>query len=380
MKQYSNRKVFIACSGVGHVQRGYESFSVELFDQLKNEAGFDLYLLKGGGGKAEKHIRIACLKRSGFVARSLSFLTRCRRYSVEQVTFTLALLPVILKHKPSVIYYSDTIMGKMLYYFRKVFGFRYKLLFCNGAPKRPPFYTEDHVQQLLEWYNQEAIRAGTPAEKLTLLPFAFEISDTLYCKSPEDVRALKTGLGIPHRKKIILSVGAINSYHKRMDYLLREFANLNQQEYYLILLGQHEDESDAILKLADEMLDKNSYTIREVPYSQVGSYFSIADYFVLSSLSEGFGRVQIEALQYGLLPIVHDYPVAREILQSHAVYGDFTKPRVLEGLIRQTNNSRFTKEELWSYAFHNFSWKHLQSRYVDFLVNNLPLQQRDQTA
>ncbi len=39
-------KVFLVCTGVGHINRGYESFSVECFEQLKVSDKFELFFIK----------------------------------------------------------------------------------------------------------------------------------------------------------------------------------------------------------------------------------------------------------------------------------------------------------------------------------------------
>ena len=60
-----------------------------------------------------------------------------------------------------------------------------------------------------------------------------------------------------------------------------------------------------------------------------------ADLFVLASLQEGFGRVFLEALIYGLPVIAHDHPVMRFVLGSEGTFGDLSTPGVLAALIRE---------------------------------------------
>ena len=51
-------KVFLVCTGVGHINRGYESFAVECFEQLKISTKFELFLLKGAGKPQNHEIKI----------------------------------------------------------------------------------------------------------------------------------------------------------------------------------------------------------------------------------------------------------------------------------------------------------------------------------
>ena len=70
------KKVMIMCSGLGHVNRGYESFSKELDEELKEANVFDLTLLKGAG-KSEKNNKTPfCLKRNGRTAAIINKITK----------------------------------------------------------------------------------------------------------------------------------------------------------------------------------------------------------------------------------------------------------------------------------------------------------------
>src|ERR1700750_581633 len=111
--------VFIVCTGVGHINRGYESFTKECFDALKDNDAFDLYLLKGGGKSTGKEIKISCIKRNTSLASFIDRITRKGTYWVEQFTFLIGMLSSIARYKPAVIYYSDFILGTYLWHVRK---------------------------------------------------------------------------------------------------------------------------------------------------------------------------------------------------------------------------------------------------------------------
>ncbi|MDQ6812786.1 MAG: glycosyltransferase [Bacteroidota bacterium] len=363
--------VFLACPGLGHINRGYESFTRECYDHLKTSSYFNLFLLKGAGRKTERELKIACIKRSSGFATFIKNIFRFNNYWLEQCSFALGMVPYLIRYRPSLIYYSDTALGKLLWYLRKLFRFKYKLLLSNGAPAGPVFRNEDHVQQLLEVYTKQAVDAGTPAEKQTLLPYAFDIAPDCHFKSYSEKNTLKIDLNLPTNKKIIISVGAINTHHKRMDYIVKEFSALQGGEYFLVLLGHLDSNSQSIIKLAEKLLQANTYLIKEVSPQEVYKYLSVSDYFILASTTEGFGRVLIEAQQFGLMPIVHNYFVVREVLKDYAIYGDLTEEKVLAGLIKQVDEANVTKEKLWSYAFSTYSWTSLQSRYEQLIVQNL---------
>ena len=127
-------------------------------------------------------------------------------------------------------------------------------------------------------------------------------------------RALRERLALPADRPVVLSVGWISRAHKRMDYVVEEVARLPAPRPFLMLLGAMDRSSDEIIRLAHERLGPDGFAARSVPYHEVAHYYAAADCFVLASLSEGFGRVFLEALAHGLPVIAHEHPVMRYVL------------------------------------------------------------------
>jgi len=356
--------VFLVCTGVGHINRGYESFTTECFHAIKDNNNFDLYLLKGGGRSNDTELKINCIQRNSTSAKFYSRIFKKDTYWVEQFTFLINMVPKIIKYKPAVIYYSDFILGTFLWHLRRFWGFKYKLLFANGAPNGPPYITEDHVQLLLPVYMNAAIEAGEPPSKLTLLPYGFDIDIQSRLNGINKKDELRVRLNLPVSKKIILSVGAINLHHKRMDYVIEETSKLSD-DYFLVILGQFESETPVLIQMAAEKLP-GRHLIINVPYEQVREYYFTSDYFVLASLIEGFGRVIIEALSYGLPCIVNDYANARQVLGEYGLYIDMIRPGALSGIL--TNDvSKLSQNVLINGAYNNYSWDKLANRYIDMI-------------
>lgn len=358
-------KIFIVCTGLGRINRGYETFSQECFDVLKNEPEFDMYLFKGAGPESEKEKVVLNLHRHHFLANFFAKLIGKDAYFVEQFTFFLSFVWSLFKYKPSVVFYSDFILGTFLWNFRRLTGLKYKLLFSNGAPNGPPFSRCDLVQQLLPFYYNIAIQAGEPVSNQYLLPYGFAMPET----RSESKTELRTLLGIPQNSFVILSVGAINASHKRMDYLIDEIACLGRGDVYLILLGQNTSEMELIEKLARENLG-DSFLIKNVTYDQVSHYYYLSDLFVLCSLTEGFGRVYIEALSYGLPVIAHDYLVAREVMGDCATYVDMNVVGDLKNELSRAvleGQSVNKKEQNITFVKQNYAWDKLKDRYVEMI-------------
>ncbi|MBS1627454.1 MAG: glycosyltransferase [Bacteroidetes bacterium] len=361
------KTIFIVCTGLGNINRGYETFTRECFDVLKNSDEFNLILLKGAGNTTNNEIVINNCKRNSTTTLLISKIFKCETYKIEQISFALNMLPKIFKYKPSLIYYSDFILGTWLWHFRKWLKFKYTLLFSNGAPNGPPFTRTDFVQQLLPLYVEQSMKAGEPKEKFIVLPYAIYCNKEENIESSKQIVELRKSLNIPLDKKIIISVGAINSNHKRMNYVIDEFAVMNNDKYFLILLGQLNAESEEIITKASKQLKTGTYLIKQVDSNWVKLYLLMSDYFILASLNEGLPRVLPEALSCGLLPIVHDYNVTRETLKGKGIFKNLTQSRQLSNAINEVDECKISKEDLIKFAFENYSWNVLKYNYQSIL-------------
>lgn len=129
----------MACSGLGNVLRGFESFTRECFDELVDDSSIKLTLFKGAGESQDKEVTLWNLPRGGWKAIQIGKLTGRSCYNIEQSTFFVSLLPHIYRENPDVIYFSDINLGHALWHWRRLTKRRYVLLFSNGCPQEPPF-------------------------------------------------------------------------------------------------------------------------------------------------------------------------------------------------------------------------------------------------
>src|SRR3954452_22196485 len=92
-------RVLMACSGLEHAQRGYESFARECFDTLKDEPVLDIELIKGSGPSGDRERAVPSLKRAQAAARALARV-KSRPLAIEQFAFAFSLQPAILRRGP----------------------------------------------------------------------------------------------------------------------------------------------------------------------------------------------------------------------------------------------------------------------------------------
>lgn len=363
-------RVFIICSGLGHIKRGYESFFRDCFDALCDEPSLDMFLFKGNGENKGKEIALWNLPRQSRAAKWLGKMVGRSAYFAEQFTFFVSLLPHILTKKPNVIYLSDVSLGKHIRFLQKFSS--YKVLFNNNGPVDPRFlHRWDHIQQVSPQYLKEALEAGFLPKRQTLLPSAVQISETLEtCRGVEQDN-LRKRLGLPQGRRIILSVGSISKSRKRMDYLIREIARLPEPRPFALLLGERASDTNEIVDLGKSLLSDEGFSARTVQKSEVSDYYKAADLFALASLDEGFGLVYVEAMSYGLPCLVHDYETSRFVLGETGIYGDLTQNGALAKLILALRREDFEREKTYArhaYAYEHFSWDRLKPKYIDLFM------------
>lgn len=364
-------KAFFVCPGLGHIARGYETFTRECFDALASDDLLDLYLYKGEGPTADREQAVWCLRRSRVATQILGTMIRRDAYYVEQSTFAFALLPKLVQLRPDVVYFSDGVVGNLLWRWRRLSHARFKLLLSNGGPLGPPAFPRfDHVHQVSVVYHEESLRAGRPAETQTLIPYGFRIKPHFHPLSSDERSALRCKLGLPTHRPVVLSVGAINSTHKRMDYVIREVDNLPAPRPFLLMLGQLDRESPLVMEIAAQLLGPDGFSCRTVPPTAIFEYFNACDTFVLGSLSEGFSRAMGEAFAHGLPCLVADRGHARFVLGEYGHYEDFDRPGRLTRLLTMVlaeGNASDRAALRHAVAYDRYSWDRLRPQYVDMI-------------
>jgi glycosyltransferase involved in cell wall biosynthesis len=359
-------RVLLACSGLEHAHRGYESFARECFAALRGEPRLDLWLVKGSGPRRERELAVPSLRRDGRVARALA-RGGVSELKVEQFAFGLSLQPAILRLRPDAVYFSEWYTGVALHALRRVNRQGYALVLSNGSMAAEGFEPFDRVHQHTAPALEYVLARGADPARQTLLPVAFEVPESV--PTAEERRALRARLGLPADRPVVISVAALNRHHKRLDYVIEEVARLPEPRPYLLLVGHPEPETDALRALARERLGEGGHGFRSVPRPEVDALLRASDAFVLASLAEGLPRALVEAMAHGLPCLAHDYSVARYALGEHGRLADMTQPGALAGLLRATLASEDSgAEERRRSVYERFSWDALRPRYVELLA------------
>jgi 1,2-diacylglycerol 3-alpha-glucosyltransferase len=367
--------VALACAGLGHVSRGFESFTRECFQALQSRAELRPLLLKGSGPARAGEKVVPTLRRKAPMSKAVARAFAVDTYTLEQATFATAAMRTLAREKVDVVIFSELMVGRVLARLREATKLRYRLLLSNGAPLPPPYYYADHVQQITPQQMELALRSGEPAQRQTALPYGVAMPASFSPPTRERRSEIRARLRLPADREILLSVAAVNHSHKRLGYVIDELSALPAPRPYLLVLGEPDSETPQVCRHAESTLGREGFEVRlNVPRSEVGLYYSAADLFVLASLSEGLGRVLIEAMSHGLPCLAHDYPVTQFVLGHHGIAADLREPGALQGLIRDLPTEMHTPRAQLArhrFVYERFSWDALTADYVALIYKCL---------
>jgi glycosyltransferase involved in cell wall biosynthesis len=381
-------RVLLACSGLEHTHRGFESFARECFETLGDEPQLELELVKATGSSADRERAVRAITRDGRLAKTLG-RGHNGPLKVEQLAFAFSLQPQILRRRPDVVYFSEWYTGVGLAALRRFNRQRYALVLSNGSMLAEGFDPFDRVHQHTAPMLEYVLARGADPAKHVLLPVAFRMPASLGVPTAEERRALRARLNLPTDRMIAISVAALNRGHKRLDYVITEVARMPEPRPFLLLVGQPEAETDGLRSQASQLLGADGHSIRTVPRHEVDLLLRASDVFVLASLAEGLPRALVEAMAQGLPCVAHDYSVADYAMGGHGRLGDLTQPGALAALLKRSadaDDSSALASERHRFVYESFSWDRLRPQYVELLrgavgrvdFRSRPLQQQHQ--
>lgn len=327
----SRMKLALLCSGLGHIQRGHEVFARDLFTLLAPHV--DTTLFKGGGEPLAREVVAPNVPRNAaqlqhiHVAVSPKWAAAKREQEqvrIEGETFAHAALLPLLQGGYDVLHCLEQEVCNVLFDNRHLFQRPPKIVFSNGGaiPARD-LPRCDFVQEHTA-YNLARSARG----KSFMIPHGVDMQRF----APGIHTDFRARHGIPADARLVLSVGSICYWHKRMDHVIREVAALPGA--WLAIVGQETADTPAIQALGRQLMGER-IVFTKMSHADLPQAYAAADVFVLGSLFETFGIVYIEAMAMGLPVVCTQHDNQRQIVQ-HGVFIDMKQPGALTAALRDT--------------------------------------------
>ncbi len=359
-------RVALACSGIGHVNRGYEASVSELFDAVSTRIDAQLYR---GKGKSPGKRCLTTIGRRSAIYRvwPLSRISSYSRYRNENHSFAMHLIASLIARPVDIVFTPDHCLALLLRRICKILPRKPEVVFSNGAPFENAFCNRfDAVHQ--KSFEHYARSQGTPLEaKSWLIPNGFEAERLRQPDSFSRTEVL-AGLNVDPTTTVVLALAAHNIAHKRVGWLLSEFARLDQHQFTLVVAGQPTSDSDELRSLS-RRLNCNAKFVT-VPHQEVPGLIWSSDIMTLCSLSEGFPRAVAESMGGGKHIFVHPHDNAKWIVgDNEYCFVDMEQESALADALRQSADqpdrvaSSATKNH--QRFLENFTWQKVADAYIN---------------
>jgi len=175
---------------------------------------------------------------------------------------------------------------------------------------------------------------------------------------PMDQMTCRRTLKLPEDRRIILSVGNLEAI-KGHRYLLAAIQNIIREypDLLCIIVGSGPQRTALEQQIVDESLSDHVVLAGNKPHTEIPLWMNACDLFVLPSLNESFGIVQIEAMACGKPVVATNTPGSREIVISDR-HGLLCQPGDKDDLIKKIHiglQKDWKCEEIRRFA-ESFSW------------------------
>lgn len=329
-------RISVASSGLGHVSRGIEAWADDLAAAL-SARGSDVILYKGAGPANRSYERVVpCLRREDpLTLRLLRWLPKrltwrvglASGYGIEQTTFALNLVRLLRRERADVLHVQDPQVAVIAQRARRMGLIRARTILAHGTEEPPEFLKRvQYLQHLAPWHLDRVREAGAWKPTWTAIP-NFIDTDRF---SPGHSESLRAELGIPADGLVVLTAAAIKRDHKRIDYLLSEFARLRAEApdlpAWLVVAGGWEAQTDELVAEGRRLLGDRVRFLVRFPRQRMPELYRAADAFVLCSLFEMMPIALIEAAASGLPCVVNRHPILEWMTGPGGVRIDMSAP------------------------------------------------------
>ncbi len=390
-------KIAIASSGLGHVARGIETWACDTAGALaevrsqKSEVRAEVRGQRAEGNRegslslevtlfSGAHLTnlavrfpllavhvIPCLKRGDRMARWLSRITPGfawrwglkNPYGWEQLSFWWRLWPALRREGIDLLHVQDPMVAYWCRLFRKWGLVKAKEILAHGTEETVEFLSGfDYLQHLAPWhleqmaggrrsevggrrgekgFNHEGHEDHRECRGKYWVAMPNFVDCGVFCPDAGRRQAVRSDLGIPDYALVVGCVAAVKKHHKRIDYLIREFAKCSHGQQnafaarsappalksedkgsengvavrvpFLLIVGAKTEDTWELIQLAESLIPGRYKVLTDCGRDRMPDVYRAMDVFVLTSLFEMMPIALLEALASGVPCLVNKHPV-----------------------------------------------------------------------
>ena len=203
-------------------------------------------------------------------------------------------------------------------------------------------------------------KANIPGDRIFVIPNGFK--KDIFC--PMDSTIARDRLGLPTQKKILLSVGALLPT-KGYPYMLQALEKIIEcrKDILYCIIGSGKLQKFLEKQVSEKGLSNYVTFAGGKPHSEIPLWMNACDLFVLPSLRESFGVVQIEAMACGKPIVATRNGGSEEVIISdeHGLLVEPANPddlaeKILAGLGRE-----WDQEAILAYV-ERFTWGNIEKQ------------------
>ena len=184
---------------------------------------------------------------------------------------------------------------------------------------------------------------------------------------PIDTVIARDRLGLPGNAKVIFTLGNLNK-RKGFNYLIDAMEHIcSQRDDVLCFIGGAGLERGSLQGQIDRLrLGEKVKLLGSVPGDQLTLWMNACDIFVLPSLSESFGIVQLEALACGKPVVATRNGGSEEVIISdeYGLLADPADPEDLAEKILVALDRKWDGEAILRYA-EQFTWENIAQQIIE---------------
>jgi glycosyltransferase involved in cell wall biosynthesis len=288
--------------------------------------------------------------------------------------YLTSILPVLIKleRKIPIVIVNDALIGTNYSFGTSaldIFSRTYTLSFGKFLLKR-----YDKVVSLFTMLAVRSKKLGLSDERMAVIPNGIDIKKRYTYPTPQNIKSLRKKYSIADDEKVILNVGRLVTV-KRVEIVLDVVNNLVKEGFKVkgLIVGSGPQRTNLEKKI--EANSSNIIFTGFISEEEKLDCYSIADIFILPSISEGLPTVLLEAASFGIPLIATDTDGNPDIIINGETgflvprsnidqYLDFTR-----FLLENEHIAKKMGANVKNHVEANFSWNIIAKKYEALFVS-----------